>query len=274
MTERSYNAAVCNICGSDRYRKVHYFAEWNLGRDPVRDVSIVRCLGCGVRRRMPGIEDEYEEKYHEPYREQGNAIHPHQLSHFSDLMMARLRNFYQKDATFLDVGCSTGRVLRLAKTMGFQVTGLDYSKWATEHCRELGFDTRQGSLIGQWERSEVFDVIHCSHTIEHVPDPIAYLKEAHRLLKPGGHLMLAFPNYASLPRMLLQKNWGTWCLDSHLWQFTATQMRRLLKENGFEVLSVRTLHGYAPDSRLKKRLLDFASTIGLGDGCNIIALKA
>lgn len=271
MQEKLYQAAVCNICGSTDYRKVHFFKEWNFGRDPVRDVSIVQCRKCRVRRRMPEIVDDYEAEYHSPYVDQGQTIHPHQLYHFADLMTARLRQFFDKNVKFLDVGCSTGRALRLAATMGFEATGLDFSRWAVEHCAKLGFSTRQGSLIGQWKESKVFDVIHCCHTIEHVPDPLAYLREMHRLLKPGGQLMLACPNYASVGRLVLREKW-IWCLDSHLWQFTARQMRSLLVACGFKVVSVRTHHGYSPDSRWKKWALDTTAAFGFADGLNIIAV--
>jgi 2-polyprenyl-3-methyl-5-hydroxy-6-metoxy-1,4-benzoquinol methylase len=272
--EKAYRAEVCNICGSSDFRQLHYFAEWNLGRELVRDVSIVKCCSCGVRRRLPGISDDFEESYHQPYVDQGCAIHPHQLSHFADLMTARLRQFNVSHARFLDIGCSTGRALRLAAALGFDPVGLDYSQWAADYCTKLGFETLQGSLIGHWQQAAIFDVIHCCHTIEHVPDPASYLKEMHKLLKPDGQLMIAFPNYASLPRLLLRKGWGAWCLDSHLWQFTASQMKRLLRQNGFVVFSCRTLHGYSPDSAIKKRLLDVAAQAGFGDGCNIIAMKS
>jgi 2-polyprenyl-3-methyl-5-hydroxy-6-metoxy-1,4-benzoquinol methylase len=277
MKEKPYRAEVCNICGSDRYRRVHFFKEWNLGREPVRDVSIVQCRSCRVRRRMPGIIDDYEAEYHAPYEEQGQAIHPHQLCHFADLMTVRLPQFDAKNVKFLDVGCSTGRVLRLATTLGFEATGLDYSRWATEYCAKLGFTTRHGSLIGQWEESTLFDIIHCCHTIEHLPDPVAYLQEMHRLLKPGGQLMLACPNYASLPRLILRDKWGVWCLDSHLWQFTSKQMQRLLAANGFEVVSVSTHHGFCPQKRwkrwIKKWIFDPGAALGYADGLNIIAVR-
>lgn len=273
MSEKGYRAETCNICGSDRYRQIHYFAQWNLGREPVSNVAIVQCRNCGVRRRMPGIVDDYEETYHQPYVEQGASIHPHQLSHFADLMTARLRKFNEAGVRLLDVGCSTGRVLNLAKVLGFHPVGLDYSNWAVKHCRKLGFEVLHGSLVGQWETGEQFDIVHCSHTIEHVPDPILYLNEMHRLLKKNGHLMLACPNYGSLPRVILRDRWGTYCLDSHLWQFTARQMRKLLEKVGFRVLILRTLHGFDPDSHMKRRVLDLAALAGFGDGLNIIAIR-
>ncbi len=273
MNEKSYQADICNICGSTKFHQIHFFKEWGLGRNAVQNVAIVKCGGCGVRRRSPGIVDDYEEAYHSTYVGQGQSIHPHQLSHFADLMTARLRRFNEAHVDFLDVGCSTGRVLRLATTLGFTVMGLDYSAWAAKHCSELGFDTRHGSLLGQWDEAARFDVIHCSHTIEHVPDPLVYIQEMSRLLRPGGHLMLAFPNYASLPRVMLRKKWGTWCLDSHLWQFTARQMCGILQANGFSIFTCHTHHGYSPDSRLKRRVLDWAATLGFGDGCNIVAIR-
>jgi len=272
MTEKPYDPGVCNICGSADYRRVHYFREWSFGRDPVKDVAVIKCQQCGVRRRMPGIVDDYEALYHASYVEQGQIVHPHQLHHFADLMTVRLPQFGEKQVKLLDVGCSTGRTLRLAATIGFEVTGLDFSRWAVEYCAKLGFATRHGSLIGQWPEGEMFDIIHCCHTIEHVPDPVAYLREMHRLLKPQGQLMLACPNYASLPRLVLRDRW-IWCLDSHLWQFTARQMRWLLTTNGFNVILARTHHGLAPQKRWKKWLLDTSAALGFGDGLNIIAAK-
>lgn len=200
MTEKSYRAEICNICGSDRFRKVHYFAEWNLGRDPVKDVAVIQCRGCGIRRRMPAIVDEYEEQYHDCYVHQGEAIHPHQISHFADLMTVRLPQFDAKHVKFLDIGCSTGRALRLA----------------------------------------------C-------------------------------PNYASVPRWILREKWTVWCLDSHLWQFTRSQMKRLLKSAGFEVVKVRTHHGFCPQTPWKRMVsrwvIDPGAALGYGDGMNIIALR-
>jgi len=271
MNEMRYDAAVCNICGSTAHRQVHYFKEWNFGRDPV-DMSIIKCRSCGVRRPMPRIEDNYEAEYHALYVEQGLTVHPHQLYHFADLMTVWPPQFYEKNVKFLDVGCSTGRALRLAAPLGFEVTGLDFSRWAADYCAKLGFPTRDAGLLGQWKEAEIFDVIHCCHTIEHVPDPAAYLREMRRLLKPTGQLMLACPNYASVSRLILRDKW-IWCLDSHLWQFTAQQMRSLLAACGFEVVIARTHHGLASRNLLKKCVLNTSGRLGFADGLNIIATR-
>jgi len=222
---------------------------------------------------MPALADDYEEEYHAPYVQQGMAIHPHQLAHFADLATAMLPRFGEKDISFLDVGCSTGRALQLAKTIGMTVEGFDVSKWSAQHSAELGFKTHCAHSLVNVYAAESFDVVHCSHTIEHVADPVRYIQEMYAILKRNGFLMLACPNYASLERVIFGRKWGIWCLDSHLWQFTKNQMVRLLKENGFTVWSSRTLHGRCPQSRWKKRLLDAGALAGFSDGLNIIASK-
>lgn len=80
MPENTYRARICNICINADYRQIHYIREWNLSRDPVYDVSVVPCE----------IADEYEQAYHTPCIERGQAIHPHQLSHFFDLILPRI----------------------------------------------------------------------------------------------------------------------------------------------------------------------------------------
>jgi len=157
--------------------------------------------------------------------------------------------------------------------MGFQATGLDYSKWAADYCRDLGFETRHGSLLGQWQDGEQFDVIHSSHTIEHVPDPVAYLMEMHRLLAKGGYLMLAFPNYMSTSRIYWREKWPIWCLDSHLWQFTLSQMNSICHQLGFEIVNTEALHGWRLRSNVLQHVFDLTQLVKLGCGAQIIARK-
>lgn len=271
--ELPYTAARCNICGSTKISHRMEFEVFEGRGSRYENVSVVRCGGCGVRRRMPELLDDYEEEYHKPYLEQGSAIHSHTLRHFADLMTFRFKDFRHGQERLLDVGCSTGRVLQLAKTMGFTAVGLDYSEWAAKHCQSLGFECRHGSLIGQWEEDSLFDVVHCSHTIEHVPDPVSYLMEMRRLLRPGGILMLAFPNYFSLPRIYWRKKWPIWCLDSHLWQFTLGQMASICSQLGFRILLKNGLHGYQVRNPLLSAAFNFSEHIGLGDGAQILAQR-
>lgn len=272
--EASYSADRCNICGCAESRTLWFFHSFEGRGTKYEDVRVIQCLACGVRRRDPALQDDYEEDYHAPYVDQGAAIHAHILQHFSDIMTLKFATFRAGKERLLDVGCSTGRVLQLGKVMGFLPTGLDLSRWAADHCRNLGFESHCGSLVNHWATGDLFDVIHCSHTIEHVTDPVSYLLEMRKLLVPGGLLMLAFPNYQSVQRFYWGKSWPIWCLDSHLWQFSLRQMVVLCKRVGLQPTIVRSLHGYRVKSKFLKAIFDIGSSLRLSDGAQIIAKKS
>jgi len=269
---KDYSWDICNICGSTDYSVCYHFAEFSNRGSSYKDIDVIQCKKCGVRRRKPEVIDEYDDDYHSGYVDQKRQTHPHMLSIFSDLMMERIRDF-GKPARFLDVGCSVGTALNLARSIGFDCVGFDVSKCSVDNAIKMGFEAKYSSDITGAFEEKTFDIIHCSHVIEHVPNPLLFLAELHSFLKPNGILMLACPNYASLPRLAKGKKWGLWHLDSHLWQFTKNQMVRLLKESNYRVAKVRTLHGQSPDSNFKRLILDIAALLGYGDGLNIIARK-
>lgn len=78
------------------------------------------------------------------------------------------------------------------------------------------------------------DAILCTEVIEHVVEPETLLKEAHRVLKPGGSLLLSAPF-----------TWHVHDEPHDYWRFTQYGLRLLLERAGFRVLTVRTTNGYA-----------------------------
>ena len=273
MTEnKECSWKIRNICGSGDYSVCCHFDDFSNHGSNYKNIEVIKCKKCGVRRRKPEAIDEYEEDYHSYYLSQKGQVHPHTLSIFSDLMMERLRDF-GKLARFLDVRCSTGRALSLARSVGFDCVGFDVSKCSVDNAIKMGFEAKYGLDVANAFEDKSFHIIHCSYVIEHVSNPMLFLERLHSFLRPNGILMLACPNYASLPRLVKGKAWGLWCLDSHLWQFTKNQMVRLLKERNYRVAKVRTLHGQSPDSNFKRLILDIAALLGYGDGLNIIARK-
>lgn len=184
--ENPYRAEICNICGSSLYSIAYHFDRWSCGKAVFENIRVIRCRCCGVRRRMPALVDEYEKDYHAPYVDQGASIHPHMLSFFADLMTARIRKFNEKGVKFLDVGVSTGRAMALAQAMGFDCRGFDVSKWAVEYVKSKGFEADYSPSIHGIYAAEMFDVVHCSHVIEHVPDPLFFCGSCIVFLKMAG----------------------------------------------------------------------------------------
>ncbi len=158
----------------------------------------------------------------------------------------------------LDVGCSKGHFLELAQASGWEGVGVELNRRAVEEARARGLDVRHGDLTNLPQVSEPaggslaeagFDVVTLFDVIEHTAAPRALLAACHRLLKPGGLLVVTTPDIGGLvPRVtygLFACTIGAWehpTPPGHLVQFARPTLRRALAAEGFAVLRERSEH--------------------------------
>jgi len=137
----------------------------------------------------------------------------------------------------LDIGFGSGAFLEIARSIGWEVTGIDPDSKVVSNALKRGLNVYQGDLDVLGGRSNEFDIITLSHVIEHVGKPISVLKACYRLLKPGGKLWLETPNIHSLGRARFHNNWRGLETPRHLVIFNRPSLHAALKETGFtEVL--------------------------------------
>jgi len=174
----------------------------------------------------------------------------------------------------LDVGCGSGDWLASMRERGWQVAGTDFDENAVKVARQRGLDVVCGPLEQQHFADNSFNAVTLSHVIEHVPDPVAELKECLRILKPGGKLVLFTPNSASLSHKVFKRDWRGLEPPRHLHIFSMDSMRRLLEKAGFRQNSIRPhiAKSVITDSlRLRRAGKGQASGQRLGKGAELYA---
>jgi 2-polyprenyl-3-methyl-5-hydroxy-6-metoxy-1,4-benzoquinol methylase len=135
--------------------------------------------------------------------------------------------------SLFEVGCAYGMFLEAAKERGFAVAGLEFSPVAAGVASErLGTTVLVGEVVDLPPADH--DVVAFWDTIEHVPDPHAFLVAAAALIRPGGIVALSCPRFDSLPARLLRTRWWTLKPHKHIWHFTRRDLRRLLADTGLE----------------------------------------
>ncbi|HMC66442.1 MAG TPA: class I SAM-dependent methyltransferase, partial [Gemmataceae bacterium] len=140
----------------------------------------------------------------------------------------------------LDFGCGGGSFLERMHRQGWRVTGIDVSAEAVERIRtELDLQAVLGTLPHPDLQPETFDVITMWHSLEHVHAPRTVLREAHRLLAPGGKLLVAVPNIDSLPFRWFGRDWLGLDLPRHLTHFAPWTLRLMLERTGFRIGPIR-----------------------------------
>ena len=104
-------------------------------------------------------------------------------------------------SNILDVGCGTGFALDVAKSYGLDTYGLELTSTAADEARHRGHTILSiplQELDSSWEGK--FDMISLNQLLEHVPDPVDFVKQSSRLLSARGVMAIAVPSTEGILR--------------------------------------------------------------------------
>jgi SAM-dependent methyltransferase len=102
----------------------------------------------------------------------------------------------------LDLGCGDGGFLDLARSKGIETHGLDLNPKAVAAAQAKGHDVHASTAeaFAQSHSGRQFSLVTAFEVMEHVPDPVAFFRDAARLVAPGGHLVISVPHGQGLYR--------------------------------------------------------------------------
>ncbi len=139
----------------------------------------------------------------------------------------------------LDIGTAAGAFVAAATARGWQAEGCEPNRWLAEWgAAHYGITIRQGSVFEQQYGEGSFDVVTLWDVIEHTPNPREMLEHCHRLLKPGGVLVVNYPDIGSSVARVLGRRW-LFLTSVHLFYFDRTTISRMLAATRFKVERLR-----------------------------------
>jgi 2-polyprenyl-3-methyl-5-hydroxy-6-metoxy-1,4-benzoquinol methylase len=231
--EPGITGARCAWCGGSPARRM----------DAGEGFQLVECRRCGFVStfpQLPGseIEHYYPEFYYGRNNRRFNPLFEWLIRIFRARRAAAIERFVASGRA-LDVGCGRGLLPSILRERGWEAHGLEISPTAARHARDhLHIPVFVGNLLESPYSRDYFEVVVFWHVLEHLADPAAALRRSREILKPGGLLVVAVPNYDSLQARLTGRHWFHLDIPRHYHHFRLPVLRRLLQENGFTVDSV------------------------------------
>lgn len=152
---------------------------------------------------------------------------------------------FDRPGRVLDFGCGAGEFLLRMRERGWECAGVEINAGARDAARRVGLDVRP-SLGGQEGfPAAQFDYVRANHSLEHVTDPAAVLREMWRVLKPGGTLFVGVPTTTSENARLFGASWWHVTAPLHTFVPSTAGLRALVTRAGFSVTRVATNGDYA-----------------------------
>jgi len=226
----------CLICGEQAFSPVMTIGQWHLQR----------CQTCGIVFTSPrytpsALEALYRDGYYEStamYFE--SQLSPPTRDHLSNARQAA-RYVNMRSPASIDIGTGCGRQVAAFSALGFKAKGTEPSEAACLVARQAGRDVVN---VGFGELPDAtYDCVTAYHVLEHVPEPLAFVRNMCRIAAAGGVVVIEVPNFESKASRKLGERWPALYPDTHLFQFTPTTLSDLCRRAGLRVMAIQRVGG-------------------------------
>jgi len=151
--------------------------------------------------------------------------------------VALINSLNKGSGSLLDIGAGTGDFLKQAKKFNWKISGVEPNIGAKKLAQEKGINLEES--LAEF-RKKTFDVITMWHVLEHVPNLEETISTLEDLVKPGGTLIIAVPNYKSFDAKHYKSHWAAYDVPRHLWHFSQISMQKLFSKT-FQLIKTKPM---------------------------------
>ncbi|HEY3660908.1 MAG TPA: class I SAM-dependent methyltransferase [Candidatus Udaeobacter sp.] len=131
----------------------------------------------------------------------------------------------------LEVGCGYGYLLDEARSFFDRRVGTDFSNQAAEIARVTGAEVFVGG-IEEVSPERKFDCVIANQVIEHVYQPLSFVRQVASHTKAGGYIVVATPDIGGVLRKTMGRRWPSFKVPEHVVYFDFQSLRVLMHQAG------------------------------------------
>lgn len=238
----------CPVCDSTGIHHVFDAKDYTVSSE---SFGIWQCGNCSVRftQNVPSLNDIG--RY---YQSENYISHTETSKGLVNWLYLRVRKFTlsskrvlieketnRKTGAMLDIGAGTGAFVHHMKSKGWNAQGVEPDDGAIRRAAtEYDVELKPSAELFNFA-AETFDVVTLWHVLEHVHDLHGYLQQIKKILRPGGSIFIAVPNYTSYDAGCYGYFWAAYDVPRHLYHFSPASMNELMKRHGLAVQKIQPM---------------------------------
>ncbi|MBI3895287.1 MAG: class I SAM-dependent methyltransferase [Acidobacteria bacterium] len=178
----------------------------------------------------------YDETYYGKGRKKFLGPVEQGVAALSWLRWKKIQPLLGLEGRLLDIGCGRGTLVKLARKAGYEAYGIERASSPEHSIPHVFYKDLPECNFPQ----DHFQIVILWHVLEHLPNPKVTLQEIHRILRPGGWLSIAVPNFGGAQSQASGRSWFHLDLPRHFWHFRRSTLETLLPRYGFRVVRCST----------------------------------
>ncbi|MBI5449198.1 class I SAM-dependent methyltransferase [Candidatus Gottesmanbacteria bacterium] len=252
-------ATVCALCGKNQDTRELYPATFGLKSISHATFSarrvpdqvhyrLVKCDRCGLIFSNPIFSPaEITKFYHRSI-----CTYDEQITYVTETYLASfemIRRKIPKQPKVLEVGCGNAFFLeKLRVRIGAKVWGVEPGE---SMVAQAPASVQKHIICDIFKphqfKNNTFDVVFCFHTLDHMTDPNSFVREAFRILKPGGFVMVVVHDTDGWSVKLFGERSPIFDIE-HIYLFNKKTLAQLFRNHKFGVVDAFDLRNTYPVS--------------------------
>lgn len=202
----------------------------NLDKDIGIDIEVCQCSKCGLIQ----ILSEPVHYYKEVVRSSGFS--PEMVKFRNEQFKEFISKYELKNKSIVEIGCGKGEYLSIMSQYCIDALGIEYSKESIKECKKNNLKVQEQFLDEQTPivSDKKYDAFYMMNFLEHIPCPSTILQLIYKNLSVDAVGLIEVPNFD----LTLENNIFTDFSTEHLSYFTIDTFKRILENNGFEVINI------------------------------------
>lgn len=204
--------------------------------------SYVKCKSCEMVYLNPVFKDTHLEEYYRLNHDIQGEIVASDSDFYISLYSKGLKSIekYSQRKNILDIGCSSGIFLDLAKKNSWKTYGVELNELEAQYSFDKGHQIHN-KLLEEIDFSEPFDAITLWDVFEHLKEGKKYLNMLKKLLSSDGVVFLQIPSSDSLAAKILHEKCNMYDGLEHVNLYSHKSLKMLALECGYEILDIQTV---------------------------------